>query len=131
MVQVNGSLRWLTQRFSRERAGRVKYSTLCPSRSDSPSDARRAMPTNGDFSRIGNKGKVGRVIFAFCSPMIDFRLPICQEVDGNGWKRMGSEGIRWAGNSCLDDSSVKAGERVAGHRPRSAIGRQAGASNLQ
>src|SRR6266852_5544739 len=60
MVQVKGICRPLTQRFRRDFAGSVKYSTLGPSRRDSPSEASRAMPTSGGFpglpgfSRIGN-----------------------------------------------------------------------------
>src|SRR6202521_4443664 len=46
MAHVNGRLRPLTTRLSSERVPRVKYSTLCPSRSDSPSAAIRAMPIN-------------------------------------------------------------------------------------
>src|SRR5579863_768711 len=57
MVQVNGICRLLTQRFSSDLAGRVKYSTLCPSRRDSPSEARRAMPTRWGLSGRGNKGR--------------------------------------------------------------------------
>src|ERR1700731_2137741 len=59
------------QRFSRERLGRVKYSTLCPSRRDSPSEARRAIPTKGGLSGGGNIGKdfmrsvVIRFLFAY------------------------------------------------------------------
>src|ERR1700688_3145231 len=71
MVQVKGMPRPLVQRFSRDFAGRVKYSTLWPSRSDSPSAASRAMPTSGNFSGSTNKGKVG--IFAFCSSTIELR----------------------------------------------------------
>src|SRR5208282_620066 len=46
MAHVNGRLRPLTTRLSSERVPRVKYSTLCPSRKDSPSAAIRAMPTS-------------------------------------------------------------------------------------
>src|SRR5580700_285607 len=55
MLQAKGRPRRLTQRFSRDFAGRVKYSTLWPSRRDSPSDASRAMPISGDFGGRGNK----------------------------------------------------------------------------
>src|SRR5207302_7182425 len=55
MVQVKGRLRLLTQRFSKDFAGRVKYSTLWPSRRDSRCEARRAMPTSGDFCGRGNR----------------------------------------------------------------------------
>src|ERR1700685_3729631 len=67
MVQEKGRLRLLTQRLSRDFAGRVKYSTLCPSRSCSPSDARRAMPTSGDLAGRGNSEgllMVVRLLFA-------------------------------------------------------------------
>src|ERR1700757_1506324 len=57
MVQVNGIARLLTQRFSRDFAGKVKYSTLCPSRMDSPSEARRAIPTSRGLSGRGSKGR--------------------------------------------------------------------------
>src|SRR5216683_8398967 len=62
-------MRTPVQRLSRERAGRVKYSTSCPWRRDSPSEASRAMPMClGEDS--GRRGRVAMVIFAFCSPMI-------------------------------------------------------------
>src|SRR5207302_3454352 len=67
MVQVKGRLRLLTQRFSKDFAGRVKYSTLWPSRRDSPSEARRAMPTSGDFCGRGNRERESmriRLLFA-------------------------------------------------------------------
>src|SRR5271154_2776728 len=68
MVQVNGICRPLTQRLSRDFAGRVKYSTLCPSRSVSPSEARRAMPTKRGLSGSGSKGREDiliRLLFAY------------------------------------------------------------------
>src|SRR5258708_1580059 len=68
MVQVKGRLRLLTHRLSSDFAGRVKYSTLWPSRRDSPSEASRAMPTSGDFGGRGNKGRESmriRVLFAY------------------------------------------------------------------
>lgn len=71
MVQVKGIPRPLVQRFSRDFAGRVKYSTLWPSRKDSPSEASRAMPTSGDFSGGANNGKEEDCIFAFCSLTIN------------------------------------------------------------
>ena len=57
MVQVKGIARLLTQRLSRDFAVRVKYSTWWPSRSDSPSDANRAIPTREDFSRKIGSGE--------------------------------------------------------------------------
>src|SRR5579863_1939609 len=66
MVQVNG-IREPVQRLSRERTGKVKYSTSCPRRRVSPSEARRAMPTSFRFE----SGKIGReamIVFAFYSP---------------------------------------------------------------
>lgn len=70
MVQVNG-IRIEVQRFNNERAGRVKYSTRCPWRSDSPCDARRAMPTSlGAGSDSGSSGRIAG-IFAFYSLMIN------------------------------------------------------------
>src|SRR5260370_28947899 len=71
MVQVKGMPRPLVQRLSRDLAGRVKYSTLWPSRRDSPSEARRAMPTSGDLAGSANSDKLD--IFAFYSPMIKLR----------------------------------------------------------
>src|SRR6202034_903725 len=71
MVHSKGTPRRLAQRFSTDFAGRVKYSTLWPSRRDSPSDASRAMPTSGDFSGSANKGRY--CIFAFCSPRIELQ----------------------------------------------------------
>ena len=70
MVQVKGMARLLTQRFSSDLAGRVKYSTLWPSRSDSPSEARRAMPTSRGFSGRGARaGKTYiRLLFAYNKP---------------------------------------------------------------
>src|SRR5580700_6343702 len=53
MVHVKGIRSWLTQRFSSDLAGRVKYSTWWPSRRDSPSAARRAMPTRRGWSLSG------------------------------------------------------------------------------
>src|SRR5271169_6398985 len=44
MVQVKG-MRAEVQRLSSDFTGRVKYSTSCPSAMDSPSAARRAIPT--------------------------------------------------------------------------------------
>src|SRR5579863_646987 len=67
MVQVKGIARLLTHRFNRDFAGNVKYSTLCPSRIDSPCEASRAMPTSGAFSESGSKGR-RLMVFAFCSP---------------------------------------------------------------
>src|ERR1700684_1747598 len=65
MVQVKGIPRRLVQRFSRDFAGSVKYSTLCPARRDSPCEASRAMPTSGDFSGSGNKGRDGTACIRF------------------------------------------------------------------
>jgi hypothetical protein len=67
MVQVNG-MREPVQRFSRERTGRVRYSTSWPRRMDSPLAARRAMPTR--LAEESGK-REGVVIFAICSPIID------------------------------------------------------------
>src|SRR5258708_8633899 len=82
MVQVKGMPRPLVQRFSRDFAGRVKYSTLCPSRRDSPSEARRAMPTSGDFPGSANSGKLD--IFVFCSPIIRRRNAAVKSGWGEG-----------------------------------------------
>src|ERR1700676_67370 len=79
MVQVKGMPRPLVQRFRRDLAGRVKYSTLCPSRKASPSEARRAMPTSGDFSWCANNGNEEDCIFAFCSLRIDQRKPLVKK----------------------------------------------------
>ena len=67
MVQVKGIRRLLTQRLSSDLAGRVKYSTLCPSRSDSPCAASRAMPMRAGFAGNGGKGREDVGIFAFYS----------------------------------------------------------------
>src|SRR5258708_559228 len=82
MVQVKGMPRPLMQRLSRDFAGRVKYSTLWPSRRDSPSEARRAMPTRGDFPGNANSGKLD--IFAFYSPMIRLRNAAVKSGCGEG-----------------------------------------------
>src|SRR5712672_653744 len=82
MVQVKGMPRPLMQRLSRDFAGRVKYSTLWPSRSDSPSEARRAMPTSGDFPGSANSGKLD--IFVFCSPIIRLRNAAVKSRWGEG-----------------------------------------------
>src|SRR5579885_3230010 len=58
------------QRFSSERTGRVKYSTSCPWRRDSPSAASRAIPFSlGE--EFGSRGReaMGTHIFAICSPI--------------------------------------------------------------
>ena len=55
--------------FSRDFAGNVKYSTLCPSRMDSPSAARRAIPTRRGVSGDGKIGKEG-IVSPFVSPRI-------------------------------------------------------------
>src|SRR6476646_1413291 len=62
-------MRTPVQRLSRERAGRVKYSTSWLWRRDSPSDARRAIP----ISLVEDWGSRGRVAmyFAFSSPIIN------------------------------------------------------------
>src|SRR5258708_33771637 len=50
--------RLLMQRLSKEREGSVKYSTWCPSRSNSPCEASRAMPINCGLSpRMGRRGR--------------------------------------------------------------------------
>src|SRR5215470_6337784 len=69
MVQVKGIWRLLTQRFSRDFASRVKYSTLCPSRIDSPSEAIRAMPTSRGLSESGSEGRMD----IFYSPFVRYR----------------------------------------------------------
>lgn len=72
MAHVNGSARRLTTRLRSERDSRVKYSTLWPSRRDSPSAARRAIPSScGLELQSGSKGRedIG-VGFAICSPNI-------------------------------------------------------------
>src|SRR6266404_8571512 len=74
MAQANGKLRWLTTRLNSERDPSVKYSTLWPSRRDSPSAAIRAMPTS--FGRAPESGRSGRediLIFALYSPNIRLR----------------------------------------------------------
>src|SRR5713226_5481636 len=63
MAHANGRLRPLTTRLSSDRAPRVKYSTLCPSRSDSASAAILAMPTN--FGRDSKSGSSGREAIGF------------------------------------------------------------------
>src|ERR1700730_16172574 len=65
MVHSNG-MRTPVQRLSRERTGRVKYSTSCPWRRDSPSAANRAMPISLDAGS-GKRGRVAIRRFAFCS----------------------------------------------------------------
>src|SRR5208282_1858326 len=79
MAQVNGRLRRLTTRLSSDRVPSVKYSTLCPSRSDSPAAAIRAMPTSfGGDSKSGSSGcaVIGagdiRYLFAYDNSRIDF-----------------------------------------------------------
>src|ERR1700733_3948944 len=69
MVQVKGICRLLTQRFSNDLDGSVKYSTSCPSRRDSPSEAMRAMPTSRDLSDSGSRGREA-IRFALCSPIV-------------------------------------------------------------
>src|SRR5579863_5048000 len=54
MVQVKGMERWLTQRFNSDFDSSVKYSTLWPSRMDSPSLARRAMPTSRGWAGLAS-----------------------------------------------------------------------------
>src|SRR5579859_6665842 len=63
-------LRLLTQRFSNDLEGRVKYSTWWPSRSDSPSAARRAMPMRRGLTGSGSKGResIG------CSPFVRYSI---------------------------------------------------------
>src|ERR1700757_1040576 len=99
MVQVNGIWRLLTQRFSRDFAGKVKYSTLCPSRIDSPCDASRAMPTRRGFSGAGSKGRdamyIGR-LFAYNRPA-GF---LCQPAGG----RRERDGLR---DTRQDDKQLK------------------------
>src|SRR3954471_14674043 len=68
--------RLLTQRFKRDFDGRVKYSTLWPSRTDSPSAARRAMPTSRGLSLRGSKGREDisvRLLFAYANPATKLR----------------------------------------------------------
>src|SRR4051812_15879959 len=68
--------RLLTQRFKRDFDGNVKYSTLWPSRTDSPSAARRAMPTSRGLSLRGSKGRedIGvRLLFAYANPATKLR----------------------------------------------------------
>src|SRR5208283_2608468 len=67
MAQVKGRLRWLTMRLSSERDASVKYSTLWPSRTDSPSAAMRAMPISlgaesGGGSKSAMNGSEGREV---------------------------------------------------------------------
>src|SRR5271163_1000298 len=74
MVQVKG-MRAEVQRFRSERTGRVKYSTSCPWRRDSPVAARRAMPISFGF-RSGSKGRevtVIRLLFAYDTRAIGSR----------------------------------------------------------
>src|SRR5271170_286044 len=78
MAQVNGSLRPLTTRLSSDRVPSVKYSTLCPSRSDSPAAAMRAMPINfGEDSISGSSGSevIGRThvrhLFAYNNSVLE------------------------------------------------------------
>src|ERR1022692_417269 len=91
MVQVKGSPRRLTQRFSRDFAGSVKYSTSCPSRRDAPSEARRAMPTSGDFCGSANKGRVGMGNSPFVRQTIRLKLGIVkrEEAAGKDARRFG------------------------------------------
>src|SRR5215471_2689293 len=83
MVQVNGICRLLTQRFSNDFVESVKYSTLCPSRSDSPWEARRAMPTRAGLSGRESRGKDDIPRFAFCSPNILLPDRLCQDLEGS------------------------------------------------
>src|SRR5271157_2129561 len=81
MVQVKGRERRLTQRLSRDLADSVKYSTLWPSRRDSPSEARRAMPTSGG---LWGKGSNGREDICY-SPFV--RLEYCANTARVNWNR--------------------------------------------
>src|SRR5436853_3019431 len=74
MVQVNG-MRADVDRFSSERTGRVKYSTLWLSRSDSPSAASRAIPTSLGSSESGSRGREAMAGILY-SPFI--RLGYCR-----------------------------------------------------
>src|SRR5207253_7241804 len=56
IVQVKG-MRATVQRLSKERAGRVKYSTSCPGCMNSPWAARRAIPTSGLGVSQPNRGR--------------------------------------------------------------------------
>src|SRR5215469_2905153 len=73
MVHVKGIARLLTERLSRDFADSVKYSTLCPWRMGSPSEARRAMPTRRGFSAGGKIGREDmiRLLFAYNRPTPD------------------------------------------------------------
>src|SRR5215472_16678783 len=75
MVHVKGIWRLLTHRFSKDLDSRVKYSTLCPSRMDSPSEARRAIPTRRGFSGTDSRGREDIAIrLLFAHHMRAFRL---------------------------------------------------------
>src|SRR5262249_14806472 len=78
MVQVKGIWRLLTERFSRDFASRVKYSTLCPSRIDSPSEAIRAMPTSRGLSESGSKGRMDILIRLFFAIVRRAAVPVNQ-----------------------------------------------------
>src|SRR5277367_6590194 len=60
MAQVKGRLRPLTTRLSSERVPSEKYSTLWPSRSDSPAAAMRAMPISLGVESRSESGRSGR-----------------------------------------------------------------------
>src|SRR3954471_4557932 len=91
MVQVNGIARLLTQRLSRDFDGSVKYSTLWPSRMDSPSAASRAMPTRPVFGGGEIEGRKDIRRFAFYSPMVALTRPVRQASSEVNvvWKRGG------------------------------------------
>src|SRR5580698_6471579 len=80
MAQVNGSFRPLTTRLRSERVPRVKYSTLCPSRSDSDSAAIRAMPISfGCESGWGSaSGKKGSELVGMSMVSLSVRLRYIQ-----------------------------------------------------
>ena len=65
------NIRAEVQRFSRERTGRLKYSTSCPWSSECPSEASRAMPTRrGPWGCMRGKsadmgGAELRLVFAY------------------------------------------------------------------
>src|SRR5581483_5875580 len=97
MVQVKGIARLLTHRFSKDFEGRVKYSTLWPSRMDWPWAARRAIPTRRGCSGRGSKGREAMGRFAVCSPRLYLE---CRRVKRDDWvismgeKRLGCHSPR-------------------------------------
>src|ERR1700694_5325614 len=79
MAHSNGSCRWLTTRFSRERMPSVKYSTLWPSRSVSPAAAIRAMPTS--FGPGSKSGRRGREAIGACLYLLFVRHTLTPKTD--------------------------------------------------